>query len=74
MYAFVAIICLTVCVWVCFAVAMWNDLANDLDKLDKMLEDLNNPEYPAPGQFIVEFIIFTVSVCSIESARQDVTV
>jgi len=22
---------------------MWIDLANDLDKLDRMLEDLNNP-------------------------------
>jgi len=59
MYAFVAIICLTLCVWVCFAVAMWTDLANDLDELDRLAEDLNarvsnNLDEPVPGQFIIE--------------------
>jgi len=38
---------------------MWNDLANDLDELDRMVEDLNarvfnNPDKPVPGQFIIE--------------------
>jgi len=38
---------------------MWNDLAKDLDELDRMVEDLNalvsnNPDEPVPGQFIIE--------------------
>jgi len=42
---------------------MWNDLANDMDELDRMLEDLNarvsiNPDEPVPGQFIIETEIY----------------
>jgi len=58
------------CVWVCFAVAMWNDFANDLDKLDRMLEYLNNPDDSAPGQFIILIVTLGLSVLSNYNTQQ----